>query len=134
MPDAPEMDFDAGIITKVKSGSVTDAVGRLTDLVESHGMKVFAIIDHSGEAKQHGLELRDTKLVIFGSPTGGTPVMVASPLAALDLPLKVLVWDDNGRTSISYTDPAVLAGRHHLTDDLAGRLAGIGPLTDALVA
>ncbi len=133
MPDAAAMDSTAGIITKVKSGSVTDAIARLSDLVESHGMKVFAIIDHSGEAKQHGLELRDTKLVIFGSPTGGTPVMMASPLAALDLPLKILVWDDSGQTSISYTDPAVLAARHHLTDDLEDRLAGIGPLTDALV-
>jgi uncharacterized protein (DUF302 family) len=70
-------------------------------------MKIFAIVDHSGEAQRHGLELRDTKLVIFGSPTGGTPVMQLFPLAALDLPLKVLVWDDNGRTSISFTDPAV---------------------------
>ena len=133
MPDATEMDSTAGIITKVKAGSVTGAVDQLADLVASHGMKVFTIVDHSGEAKRNGLELRDTKLVIFGSPTGGTPVMVASPLAALDLPLKVLVWDDNGQTSISYTDPAVLAARHHLTDDLADRLAGIGPLTDALV-
>ncbi len=133
MPDASEVNLDAGIITKVTSGSVADAVARLSDLIESHDMKVFTIIDHSGEARRHGLELRETKLVIFGSPTGGTPVMVASPLAALDLPLKVLVWDDDGRTSISYTDPAVLAARHHLSDDLASRLAGIGPLTDALV-
>jgi len=134
MPDTSGMESDAGIITKVSSDSVADAVDRLTELIESRGMKVFTIIDHSGEANAHGLELRDTKLVIFGSPTGGTPVMVASPLAALDLPLKVLVWDDDGHTSISYTDPAVLAARHHLTEDLAARLAGIGPLTDALVA
>jgi len=134
MPDTSGMESDAGIITKVSSDSVADAVDRLTELIESRGMKVFTIIDHSGEANAHGLELRDTKLVIFGSPTGGTPVMVASPLAALDLPLKVLVWDDDGHTSISYTDPAVLSARHHLTEDLAARLAGIGPLTDALVA
>jgi len=134
MPDTSGLESDAGIITKVSSDSVADAVDRLTELIESRGMKVFTIIDHSGEANAHGLELRDTKLVIFGSPTGGTPVMVASPLAALDLPLKVLVWDDDGHTSISYTDPAVLAARHHLTEDLAARLAGIGPLTDALVA
>ncbi|MGP0032684.1 MAG: DUF302 domain-containing protein [Acidimicrobiales bacterium] len=133
MPDTADMDYDTGIITKVGSGSVTEAVARLSELVASHGMKVFTIVDHSGEAKQHGLQLRETKLVIFGSPTGGTPVMVAFPLAALDLPLKVLVWDDDGQTSISYTDPAVLAARHHLTADLAARLAGIGPLTDALV-
>ena len=94
---------------------------------------VFAAIDHSGEARGHGLELRDTKLIIFGSPTGGTPVMQASPLAALDLPLKVLVWDDGGQTKVSYTDPDALAVRHHLSSELASRLAGIGPLTDAVV-
>jgi uncharacterized protein (DUF302 family) len=92
------------------------------------------IVDHSGEARQNGLQLRDTKLVVFGSPTAGTPVMEASPLAALDLPLKVLVWDDQGQTTISYTDPGVLAARHGLSDELAARLAGIGPLTDALIA
>ena len=96
-------------------------------------MQVFTIIDHSGEAERHKLQLRETKVVIFGSPTGGTPVMQKYPLAALDLPLKILVWDDHGRTSISFTDPAVLAVRYRMTDDLAARLAGIGPLTDTLV-
>jgi uncharacterized protein (DUF302 family) len=95
-------------------------------------MKIFAIVDHSGEAKRHGLDLRDTKVVLFGSPTAGTPVMQESPLAALDLPLKVLVWDDSGRTTISYTDPDTLAERHHLSAEMASRLNGIGPLTDAL--
>jgi uncharacterized protein (DUF302 family) len=96
-------------------------------------MTVFATIDHSGEARRHGLELRDTKVVIFGSPTGGTPVMQASPLAALDLPLKVLVWDDDGQTKVSYTDPDALAARYRLSGELASRLAGIGPLIDAVV-
>jgi uncharacterized protein (DUF302 family) len=121
------------IVTKSTSGSVDEAVDRLGDLVHERGMTLFAIIDHSGEASRHGLELRNTKLVIFGSPAAGTPVMQASPLAALDLPLKVLVWDDDGRTKISYTDPAALATRHHLPGELAGRIAGIGPLTDALI-
>jgi uncharacterized protein (DUF302 family) len=94
---------------------------------------VFAVIDHSGEAERSGLELRDTKVVIFGSPVAGTPVMQAAPLAALDLPLRVLVWDDDGQTTVSYTDPAELARRHHLSEALAGRLAGIGPLTDELI-
>ena len=134
MPQAPERDADAGIITKCRQGSVADAVTRLVELVESRDMKIFTIIDHSGEAEQHGLELRETKLIIFGSPVGGTPVMQSFPLAALDLPLKVLVWDGGSRTNISYTDPAVLAERHHLPEELAARLAGIGPLTDALVA
>jgi uncharacterized protein (DUF302 family) len=95
-------------------------------------LKLFAVIDHSGEARGAGLELRDTMVVLFGSPAAGTPVMVASPLAALDLPLKVLVWDDEGQTKVSYLDPAALAARYGLGPELAGRLAGINPLTDAL--
>jgi uncharacterized protein (DUF302 family) len=125
---------DPGIITKDRSGSVDEAVAELTRLVDERGMKVFVVVDHSGEASRVGLELRDTKLVIFGSPAGGTPVMQASPLAALDLPLKVLVWDDGGQTRVSYTDPAVLAERYQLSEALAARLEGIGPLTDALTA
>ncbi len=126
-------DEDGGIVTKTSAGSVDEVVDRLVALVEAHDMTVFAVIDHAGEARRHGLELRDTKVVIFGSPIAGTPVMVASPLTALDLPLRVLVWNDDGRTRVSYTDPAALASGHHLSDDLAGRIAGIGPLTDALV-
>jgi uncharacterized protein (DUF302 family) len=96
-------------------------------------MKVFAVVDHSGEAAAVGLELRDTKLVIFGSPQAGTPVMEAAPLAALDLPLKVLVWADGDQTKVSYTAPKELAARYGLSDELAGRLAGIDALTDAVV-
>jgi uncharacterized protein (DUF302 family) len=96
-------------------------------------LKLFAVIDHSGEARHAGLELRDTMVVLFGGPAAGTPVMVASPLAALDLPLKVLVWDDEGQTKVSYLDPAALAARYGLGPDYAGRLAGIHAITDALV-
>jgi uncharacterized protein (DUF302 family) len=78
--------------TKESPRSVEDTVARLKGVLDSKGIKLFAVIDHSGEAKAAGLELRDTKLVIFGSPVAGTPVMAAAPLAALDLPLKVLVW------------------------------------------
>jgi uncharacterized protein (DUF302 family) len=126
-------DQTAGIITKTARGSVTETVAALVREVLEHGMTVFATVDHSAEARRHGLELRDTTVVMFGSPEAGTPVMQASPLAALDLPLKVLVWDDGGSTRISFTDPSVLAARHHLSDDLAARLRGIGPLTDRLV-
>jgi uncharacterized protein (DUF302 family) len=72
--------------------------------------------------------------VIFGSPAAGTPVMVAAPLAALDLPLKVLVWDDDGQTTVSYYSPDALAARHHLGADLAANLAAVNALTDALIA
>ena len=97
-------------------------------------MTLFAAIDQSAAARHVGLELRDTTLVIFGSPVAGTPVMKASPLSALDLPLKVLIWSDEGQTKVSYYAPAVLASRHHLEADLALNLAGIDALTDALVA
>ncbi len=123
---------DSGIVTKTAGGSVGETVERLRTLIGSKGMTLFTIVDHSGEAKRHGMDLRDTKLVIFGSPTGGTPVMDAVPLAALDLPLKVLVWDDGGQTKISYTDPGYLAARHALGEELASRLTGINGLTDAL--
>lgn len=123
-----------GIITKSSPRSVPDTVARLSDLVAAKGMKLFDVIDHSGEAAEHGLELRDTKVVIFGSPVAGTPVMQAAALAALDLPLKVLVWDDGGQTRVSYTSPAELAARYGLNDELAGRIAGIEGLTDAVVA
>ncbi len=132
MTNEPSIPTEGGIISKRAPGSVGDTVDRLIGLVAERNMMVFAVIDHSGEAERHGLELRATKVVIFGSPVGGTPVMQAAPLAALDLPLKVLVWDDEGETIVSYTDPQVLAERHHLGAELASRLEGIGPLTDAL--
>src|SRR5271166_5692446 len=97
------------LTTKTSPLSVSATVARLESLAEGKGLKVFTVIDHSGAAKQAGLELRDTKVVIFGSPQAGTPVMQAAPLAALDLPLKVLVWSDEGETQIAYTAPAAIA-------------------------
>jgi len=97
-------------------------------------LKVFDVIDHSGEARAHELELRDTKVVIFGSPVAGTPVMQAHPVAALDLPLKVLVWADDDGTQVNCTSPAELAARYGLDDELADRLAGIDAITDAALA
>jgi uncharacterized protein (DUF302 family) len=124
----------AGIVTKVSPRSVPDTVARLRDLLDARGMTVFAVIDQAAEARAVGLELRDTVLVVFGSPEAGTPVMAATPLVALDLPLKVLVWDDGGETDVSYTAPGTLASRYHLDPELAARLAGVDPLTDALCA
>jgi len=122
------------VTTKLSPRPVADTVSRLTGLIAGKGMKIFAVIDQRAQARQAGLDLRDTTLVIFGSPAGGTPVMADAPLSALDLPLKILVWDDQGQAKVSYYGPAVLAARHHLGPDLAARLAGIDPLTDALVA
>jgi uncharacterized protein (DUF302 family) len=125
---------DAGVVTKISPRPVPDTVSRLTGLIAGNGLKLFGVIDQSAEASQLGLQLRPTTLVLFGSPAAGTPVMAAVPLSALDLPLKVLIWADDGQTKVSYTDPAALAARYQLSADLAARLAGIGPLTDALVA
>ena len=125
---------ETGTVTKLSPHSVPDTVKRLTDLVESKGIKLFAVFDHSGEAAAHGLELRDTKVVVFGSPVAGTPVMQAVPQVALDLPLKVLVWADGDQTKVTYLAPAALAARYGIPDELAPRLAAIDPLTDAAIA
>jgi uncharacterized protein (DUF302 family) len=132
MPDASSS-ATPGLTTKTSPRSVADTVARLQSLAEEKGMKVFAVIDHSGEAKQAGLQLRETKVVIFGSPQAGTPVMDAIPLAALDLPLKVLVWSEDGQTKLAYTAPSTLAARYGLDAELAARLAGIDGLTDGVI-
>jgi uncharacterized protein (DUF302 family) len=121
------------VTTKASPRSVAATASHLTEILAAKGMKVFAVIDQKAEARSAGLDLRDTTLVIFGSPAAGTPVMDAKPLSALDLPLKVLIWDDEGQTKVSYYAPAAMASWHHLDADLAAKLAGIDPLTDALV-
>jgi uncharacterized protein (DUF302 family) len=125
---------ESGTVTKISPRPVADTVARFTGLLSAKGVKLFAVIDQSAEARQAGLRLRDTTLVIFGNPAAGTPVMDAAPLAALDLPLKVLVWDDAGQTKVTYYAPAALAARYRLSADLEGNLAAINPLTDALIA
>jgi uncharacterized protein (DUF302 family) len=125
---------ETDVITKLSRLSVADTTSKLTGMITAKGMKLFGVIDQAAEARQVGLSLRETVLVIFGSPAAGTPVMAASPLSALDLPLKVLIWADEGQTKVSYYAPAALAVRHHLGPELAGNLAGINGLTDVLVA
>jgi uncharacterized protein (DUF302 family) len=121
------------VTTKLSPRSVTDTVSRLTGILSAKGMKVFAVIDQSAEARAAGQELRETTLVIFGNPAAGTPVMAAAPLSALDLPLKVLIWADGGQTNVTYYSPAAIAARYGLSAELAANLAGIDPLTDALI-
>jgi uncharacterized protein (DUF302 family) len=125
---------EADVVTKLSPHPVAETVSRLTSMISAKGIRLFAVIDQSAEARQAGLTLRQTTLVIFGSPAAGTPVMAAAPLAALDLPLKVLVWDDDGQTKVSYYSPDALAARHHLGAGLAGNLAAVNVLTDALIA
>jgi uncharacterized protein (DUF302 family) len=129
----PVADIVEDVVTKVSPWPVDDTVSRLSAVAAARGMKVFAVVDHSGEARNVGLELRETKVIIFGSPQAGTPVMVAAPLAALDLPLRVLVWADGNKTKVSYTAPATLAARYGLTGELGAGLAGIDALTNAVI-
>jgi uncharacterized protein (DUF302 family) len=121
----------SGIVHRRSPLPVDDTVDRLTQAIQAAGARLFVLVDHGGEAKRAGLALRDTKLLIFGSPVAGTPVMEASPLAALDLPLKLLVWaDDDGAVWMSYLDSAWLAERHGLTAELSAPLSAPGKLAD----
>jgi uncharacterized protein (DUF302 family)/ketosteroid isomerase-like protein len=117
--------------TKDSPWPVTVTVERLTETITERGLTIFATIDQRAAASSVGLELRETVLIIFGNPAAGTPVMDVEPLAALDLPLRLLVWDENGQTRVSYVTPAVLAARFSLPAPLAAPLAGIELLTDA---
>ncbi len=121
------------VITKDSPRSVADTAARLTSLIEAGGMRLFAVIDQAAEAQQVGLELRPTIAIVFGSPASGTTIMDAAPLAALDLPLKIVIWADGDQTRVSYVSPAALVARYGLADELAQRLAGIDGLSDALV-
>jgi uncharacterized protein (DUF302 family) len=125
---------EPGVITKLSPHPFAATVSRLQELIQAKGLKVFSVIDQRAEAQSAGLDLRDTTLVVFGSPAAGTPVMAAAPLSALDLPLKVLIWADDKQVKVSYVAPAELGSRHRLSTDLVERLAAIGPLTDALIA
>ena len=126
-PDASE------VVTKHGARTVAETVEALVELIRARELRLFALIDQREEARSVGLELRDTVLVLFGSPVAGTPIMAAAPLAAIDLPLRVVIWDDGVRTCISYVSPHALAERHHLSPDLAGPLAGLDAITDALI-
>lgn len=106
----------------------------MSELIHASGMTLFATIDQRAHAQRAGLDLRETVLMIFGAPSAGTAVMAASPLAALDLPLKVLIWAENNHTNVTYTPPAELARRYGLSAGLTTKLAGIDALTDTLVA
>ena len=120
----------SGIVHRRSHLSVTETVERLTGAVVAEGAKLFAVVDHSGEAKRAGFSLRDTKLLIFGNPAAGTPVMLAAPLAALDLPLKVLVWADGaGVVWMTYLSAEWQADRYGIPADLVKPLAAVDALT-----
>jgi uncharacterized protein (DUF302 family) len=105
---------------------VDKTLERLETVLKEKGVAVFAVIDHSGEAAKIGIEMRPTKLLIFGNPKGGTPLMIAAPTVAIDLPLKALIWEDfDGNVSISYNSPEYLQQRHQFPPELIKNIAGV---------
>jgi uncharacterized protein (DUF302 family) len=130
MPESAE----ASVITKPSSKSVPDTVDRLTSVIADRGFTLFRVIDHSGTAERVGVQMPDSKLVMFGNPAKGAAVMLATPLAALDLPLKVLVWEDgNGAVSVSYNSPAFMAERYRLDSALRAPFDAIESIVEAVL-
>ena len=118
-----------GIIDVRSDHSVEQSVERLIEMLKAKGIALFALIDHSGEAEKAGMEMLPTKLLIFGNPKAGTPLMLASPSIAIDLPLKILVWEKiDGDVLLSYNSPAYLQMRHGTPDDLLQNIAGVETL------
>jgi uncharacterized protein (DUF302 family) len=117
---------NGGLIDIPSDHSVDETVEKLKRILQERGLTLFAFIDHSGEAAKAGMQLRPTKLLIFGNPKAGTPVMLAVQRSAIDLPLKILVWEDGqGRVWVSYSSPAYLLERHNLPGDLLQNIAAI---------
>src|SRR5215471_7045567 len=120
-----------GIVEVPTNHSVDETVERVKSILESKGITLFALIDHSGEAEKVGLKMPPTKLLIFGSPKAGTPLMLAAPSIAIDLPLKILVWQDGqGKVWLSYNSPEYLKERHDLPENLVQNIAVVATLTE----
>jgi uncharacterized protein (DUF302 family) len=121
-----------GITTTTSAYSFDETLTRVVETVQEKGLTLFARIDHSSEAELAGLSMQPASVLIFGNPKAGTPLMVASPLIALELPLKALVWQDNvGSVLVSYSDPTFLAERFTIPDELRANIAGIGALIES---
>jgi uncharacterized protein (DUF302 family) len=120
---------DNGLIHFSSAYSVAETLQRFESLLHANGLTVFARVDHSGEAEKIALQMRPTQLLIFGSPKAGTPVMVASPTLAIDLPLKALVWEDaGGQVWLSGNSPEYLKQRHNIPDALVRNISAAGAL------
>jgi uncharacterized protein (DUF302 family) len=130
--EASPMQKEEGIIKIPSHHSVDETVDKLKAILKSKGVTLFALIDHSGEAEKVGMKMPPTKLLIFGNPKAGTPLMLASPSAAIDLPLKILVAEDaQGKVWISYNSPEYLQERHGLPDNLLQNMAVVQSLATA---
>ena len=122
-------DNDSGLIDIPSNHSVEETVEKLTGVLKAKGITLFALVDHSGEAEKAGIKMRPTKLFVFGNPKAGTPVMLASPSSAIDLPLKILVWEDaNEKVCVTYNSPIYLQERHNIPPELLQNIAIIEPL------
>lgn len=124
-----------GILSHRSPYSVSETLDRLEAILQTKGITVFARIDHSGEANKIGLFMPPTQLLIFGNPAGGTPIMVAAPLSAIDLPFKALAWEDtDGTVWLSYNDPHYLQDRYTLTDEVLKPITGLEALIQQATA
>jgi uncharacterized protein (DUF302 family) len=120
-----------GIVNKPSNHSVNETVERLKNILQAKGITLFAMVDHSGEAEKVGMKMPPTKLLIFGSPKGGTPLMLAAPSTAIDLPLKILIWEDGqGKVWLSHNSPEYLQKRHGFPEDLEKNIAVVGELAE----
>jgi uncharacterized protein (DUF302 family) len=125
---------DNGLVHLRSPYSVAETLERLESVLHAKNLSVFARVDHSGEAEKVGLKMRPTQLIIFGSPQAGTPLMVASPTVAIDLPLKALAWEDaDGKVWLSYNRPDYLKRRHEIPDELVKNIAGVGAVLEKAV-
>src|SRR5216684_2921262 len=123
-----------GLVQIPSRHSVEETLQRLESALDTRGLQLFARVDHSGEAERVGMKMRPTKLLIFGSPKAGTPLMVAAPTLAIDLPLKALVWEDaTGKIWLTYNSPEYLRERHGVASELIHNLAGAGALMEKAV-
>ena len=123
-----------GIITKHSPFSVEETLERLQEAMRNRGLSVFAHINHRGEAERVGLKMQEAHVLFFGNPKAGTPLMIATPLLALDLPLKVLVWQNNdGGVLVSYTSIAYLTARYSIPQELTENIAGIDALIEGIL-
>ncbi|HMD96758.1 MAG TPA: DUF302 domain-containing protein [Terriglobia bacterium] len=126
--------LDNGLVHLRSPYSVPETLKRLESVLPAKNLTIFARVDHSGEAEKVGLTMRPTQLIIFGSPKAGTPLMVASPTLAIDLPLKALAWEDeDGKVWLSYNSPDYLQQRHEIPDVLVKSIAGVGALLEKAV-
>jgi len=124
-----------GVVTRRSRYTVSETLDRVENVVRSRGLTIFTKVDHSGGAERAGLKMQDAKLLIFGSPKSGTPLMIASPLVALDLPLKALIWKDHeGSVWVSYNSTSYIANRYNLPSGLTKNIAGIDALIETALS